>query len=177
MALFLMVFSCCCCFVLSFFCYLGQIVPINTAADVVFNAFFVGFCAGVGVSLLIMLKPLSQVVLLLRSHLLVMALFLLLLVVTKFRLFLLLVFTKMFQLFLIPVMLLLLSTAMTFKIIYGWKASAVKVEVVVEAVGVAVSVDVDVAVGVDVDVAAVVGVWCEFFVNAGKKVSVVYMLA
>ena len=31
------------------------------------------------------------------------------------------------------------------------------------------------AVGVDVDVA--VGVWCEFFVNAGKKVSVVYMLA
>ena len=52
-----------------------------------------------------------------------------------------------------------------------------KVEVVVEAVGVAVSVDVDVAVGVDVDVAAVVGVWCEFFVNAGKKVSVVYMLA
>ena len=99
-----MVFSCCCCFVLSFCCYLSQIVPINTAADVVFNAFFVGFCAGVGASLLIMLKPLSQVVLLLRLHLLVMALFLLLLVVTKFRLSLLLVFAKMFLLFLIPVM-------------------------------------------------------------------------
>lgn len=45
MALFLMVFSCCCCYVLSFCCYFAKLLQF---VAVVFNAFFVGFCAGVG---------------------------------------------------------------------------------------------------------------------------------